>query len=126
MSLDITKSLGCSLAVAATMLLAHVGSAAAATPQGEAQQQVIDFLTGNLATHHQIPRTEGPRDVASRLDAQEFARRLLLGWSACGIGDSKSPKQHLNPAVSDDSGQSSAEDGDVQAAMRQVLLGKHS
>jgi len=127
MSLSITKSLRRPLAIAAAVLLVHAGRAAAASPQSDIQQQVMDFLTGNVAIHS-IPRAEQPGREASRssLDAQEFARRLLLGWSISRVGDSQSRKQSLSPAASNDSEQGSPEQGDAQAAMRRVLLGEHS
>ena len=127
MSLNIPRSLRRSLAIASAVLLVHGGSAAAANPQGDIQQQVRDFLTGNVAMHS-IARPERPAGEALRSnpDAQEFARRLLLGWSACRVGDSQSPKQRLSPAVPNDSEQGSPEQGDAQAAMRQLLLGEHS
>jgi len=92
------------------MLLAHTGSAAAASPQSDIQQQVMgNGLPNRESRGAPDSANGGSRDAASRLDAQEFARRLLLGWSACSIGDTKSPRQHLNLAVSHDSGKSSAE-----------------
>ena len=127
MSLHVAGSLRRSLSIVSAALLIHVGSAVAATPENGIQRQVMSFLTGNPAMHA-IPRSERPRDEASRssLDAQEFVQRLLRGWSIFSVEGSMSSQGRGGPAAWRDSRQGSAEHGDVQAMMRQVLLGQHS
>jgi hypothetical protein len=80
MSLHITKTFGRSLALASAALLIHIGSAAAATSHGDFQQQVQQWLSGNIASHT-LPQVATRSDDSSRssVDPQKSVREFLRG-----------------------------------------------
>lgn len=126
MSNRITQSLGRALLITAAALFIQIGSAAAATPQGDIQQQMREVLSGSIATRAS-PRTEsGPTDAArSNLDAQEFARQLLLGRSVSIVGNAKTTKQNLQADAFESSRKPRA-DEDFQSMVRRSLLGERA
>jgi hypothetical protein len=126
MSVRITRPLRRALPLAATALFLHFGSAAAANPQGDIQQQMRDVLTGSIATHA-IPHSESDPAAAvrSNADTQAFVQQLLLGWSVSHVGRANTAKQRLQAEVSVSSQQSQADD-DFQSTVRQSLLGEHA
>ena len=123
MTIRITQSLSRALPIAAAMLFLQVGSAAAASPQGDIQEQMREILSGSVATHTIHPSESRSTDVvASDPDAQEFARQLLLGWSASHLENAKATKPRLQAAAVA-SGQTPRSDEDFQSTVRQSLLG---
>ena len=124
MTIRITQSLSRALPIAAAVLFLQIGSAAAASPQGDIQEQMRKILSGSVATHTIHPSESRSTDVvASDPDAQEFARQLLLGWSASHhLGHAKATKPRLQAAAVA-SGQTPRSDGDFQSTVRQSLLG---
>jgi len=126
MSIRITQSLSRALPIAAAALFMHIGSAAAASPQGDVQQQMRDVLTGSIATHA-IARSESDpaTTVRSNVDAQAFARQLLLGWSVSQVERANATKQKLQAEVSESS-QSSRADEDFQSTVRQSIVGERA
>ena len=124
MSVRITRSLSRTLPLAAAALFLHFGSAAAANPQGDIQQQMRDVLTGSIATHA-IPHSESApaAAVGSNVDTQAFAQQLLLGWSVSHVVRANTTKQKVQAEVSV-SGQPPQADEDFQSAVRQSLLGE--
>lgn len=122
MSMRITQSLNRVLPIAAAALFIQIGSAVAATPQGDIQQQMREVLSGSAATHAIARSQSDPTDdVVSNLDAQRFARQLLLGWSISHLGRTKTTKQ-LQASTSESSQKPQA-DEDFQSTVQQVLLG---
>ena len=125
MSMHITQSLSRALPIAAAALFFQIGSAAAASPQLDFQQQVRDVLTGSIATHTVAHSDADPANaVRSNTDAQEFARQLLLGWSVSHVG-ARATKQKVQTLASE-STQRPQSDGDFQSIVQEVLLGKHA
>jgi hypothetical protein len=112
MSLHIGSSFTRPLALASAALVMHIGAATAADSKGDVQQQVREVLTGTTTSHF-APQSE-PRDarVATRaVDSQELVRQILLGTTT---GASGKPETQKRQVAFDD----------VQAAVRQVLLGQ--
>jgi hypothetical protein len=80
MSIHIRNSFTRSSSLIAAALLIRIGTAMAADPAGDVQQQMRELLAGGSATRSALS-SEGhdggtPRHGA---DAQELARRLVLG-----------------------------------------------
>lgn len=126
MSIRITKSLSRAIPVTAAALFLHIGSAAAASPQGDIQQQMRDVLTGSIATRV-IPHSAADPAAAVRsdVDTQAFARQLLLGWSVSHVGRAQATQQKLQAEASESSHQPQA-DEDFQSTVRQSLLGERA
>ena len=127
MSLHIMKFLGRPLSVISVALLIHVGGAVAADSAGDVQQQARDLLTGRIATQSapsSEPRAE--RAVRSTGDAQELARRVLLGVADSGVQGTKPiarPDSAAAP-VGFSVQKSVLARGDAQAMARRLLLGQ--
>jgi hypothetical protein len=124
MSRQIVNSFARSLAVASAAALIHIGSAAAA-PQSDFQSQVSAVLAGNIASHSSL-RADPPRDEAtgSKVDAQESARQLLLGWSASHPGLARSATESQATTASDVIRQDSEEQEDAQVTVQRFLRGR--
>jgi hypothetical protein len=123
MSIHITRRLSTALPIAAAALFIQIGSAAAASPQVDFQQQVRDVLTGSVAARA-IPHSDADpaNAVRSNSDAQQFAQQLLLGWSVSHLGRARVVNPTLQAEVSDSS-QKPRADEDFQSTVRQSLLG---
>jgi hypothetical protein len=123
MSIHITRRSSTALAVTAAALSIHIGSAAAASPQIDLQQQVRDVLTGSVAAHA-IPHSDADpaNAIRSTSDAQLFAQQLLLGWSVSHLGRAQATQPKLQAKASDSSRKTPA-DEDFQSTVRQSLLG---
>lgn len=126
MSVRITRPLRRALPLAAAALFLHFGSATAANPQGDIQQQMRDVLTGSIAIRA-IPHSESDLAAAvpSKSDTQAFVQQLLLGWSVSHVGRVNTGKQRLQAEVSASRQQPQA-DKDFQSTVRQSLLGEHA
>lgn len=124
MSIHITRRLGTALPIAAAALFIQIGSAAAASPQVDFQQQVSDVLTGGIAAHA-IPHSDADptNAVRSVSDAQLFAQQVLLGWSVSHPGRTQATMPKLQAKASD-SGRKMLADEDFQSTVRQSLLGE--
>ena len=124
MSIHITRRLSTALPIAAAALFIQIGSAAAASPQVDFQQQVRDVLTGSIAAHA-IPHSDADpaNAVRSTSDAQLFAQQLLLGWSVSHVERTQATKPKLQAKASDSS-QKTPADEDFQSKVRQSLLGE--
>lgn len=124
MTIRFTQSFSRALPIAAVALFVHVGSAAAASPQGDIQQQMREVLTGHIATHA-VPHSQSAPATAvhSNVDAQAFARQLLLGWSVSRVGRANTVKQKLQAETSESS-QKPQTDEDFQSTVRQSLFGE--
>lgn len=123
MSIHITRRLSTALPLAAAALFIQIGSAAAASPQVDIQQQVRDVLTGSIAAHKILHSDADPANaVRSTSDAQQFAQQLLLGWSVSHLGRAQVTKPKLQAEASDSS-QKTPLDEDFQSTVRQSLLG---
>jgi hypothetical protein len=119
MSRHIAKLFKAPLVLASAAFVVHIGTASAAESKADIQQQMRDLLSGTPATHFVLP--SGPSDsrvTTPAVDSQEFAKRLLLGTAAYPVAG--------RSEVSGPSGKAQAQNrpGDMQAAMRQVLLGQ--
>ena len=111
----------------ATALLIHTCTALAADAAGDLQQQMRELLAGKIATHSAQP-SEGREDKTLRptADAQELARRLLLGVSDSRVQGT----QGMTPPESAE-GVSTLQEGslahnDAQAMARRLLLGQRN
>src|SRR5690242_5905377 len=126
MSIHITRRVSRALPLAAAALFLHFGSAVAADPPGDIQQQMRDVLTGSIADGA-IPQSESDpaASVNSKVDAQASVQQFLLGWSASQIGRANTTKQKLQAEVSE-STQTPQSDEDFQSTVRGVLLGEGS
>ena len=125
MSMHITPSLSRALPLAAAAFFIQIGSATAASPQVDFQQQVRNVLTGSIATHAIAHSDAGPANaIRSNPDAQEFARQLLLGWSASHVA-ARATKQKVQ-ALASESTQRPQSDEDFQSTVQEVLLGEHA
>jgi len=124
MSRQITNAFGRSLAIASAALLIHIGSAAAAAPQNDFQRQVSAVLAGTGATHSGL-RARSARDEATgtKVDAQQFARQLLLGWSTSHPARAGSTVQPESADASDVSGEDSGSQEDIQSTVQRFLRG---
>jgi len=124
MSIHITRRSSAALPIAAAALFMQIGSAAAAGPQVDFQQQVRDVLTGSVAARAiQHSEADPANAVRSTSDAQLFAQQLLLGWSVSHLGHSQATKPTLQAKASDSS-QKTPVDEDYQSTVRQSLLGE--
>lgn len=124
MSIHITRRLRTALPLAAAALFIQIGSAAAASPQVDFQQQVRDVLTGNIAAHAIAHSDADPANpVRATSDAQQFAQQLLLGWSVSHLGRVEVAKPKLQAKASDSSRKPQV-DEDFQSTVRQSLLGE--
>lgn len=126
MSRQISNAFGRSLAIASTALLIHIGSAAAAAPHSDFQNQVSAVLAGTLARDGASTsslRANSPRDEAtdSNADAQQFAQRLLLGWNASHPGHAGSAARSHSTTASAVT-QQPAED--IQITVQRFLQGQ--
>jgi hypothetical protein len=126
MSLPIATLLNRSLAIASVALGIHVGVAAAGDPAGDIRRQTNASLAGSTKAHY--AQQTGPRDskVADPTpDAQELARRLLLGSNL----SSAAGAQPIKPEAAEATGEPEHQKhpivyGDPQAAAQQLLLGQ--
>jgi len=126
MFVHITRRLSRALPLTAAALFLHFGSAAAANPPDDIQQQMREVLTGSIATHAIPHSASDPANAAhSNVDTQAFVRQLLLGWSVSRAPDARATKQKLQADVSQSSQQPRA-DGDFQSTVRQSLLGERA
>lgn len=122
MSRNITNGFARSLTVASAALLIHVGAAAAAAPQSDFQRQVSAVLAGNIASHSPL-RARSRRDAdpsGSKVDTQQFAQQLLLGWSASHPVRAGSATQSRSPIIRQDA----PAQGDIQGMVQHLLLGQ--
>jgi hypothetical protein len=122
MSIHVTRRPGAAPAAAAAALFIQIGSAAAASPPVDFQQQVRSVLTGSIAAHA-IPHSDAdPTNTFGwNSDAQQFAQQLLLGWSVAHRA--QAPKENLQAETSNASRRPHA-DEDFQLTVRQSLLGE--
>ena len=127
MSLHIAKLIKNPLILASAALLIQINAASAADSAGDTQQQVRDLLTGTT-TAHSAPQT-GPREgnaTSTAVDSQEFVKQLLLGATASPVRDAGT-LEHAEVAGTPgktESQQRPSGHGDIQAAMRKLLLGQ--
>lgn len=123
MSIHIIRRLSTALPIAAAAFSIQIGSAAAASPQGDFQQQVRNVLTGSIAVHA-IPHSDAdPANAArSNSDAQQFAQQLLLGWSVSHAGRAQATKPNLQAKASGSTQKTPAVE-DFQSTVQQSLLG---
>jgi hypothetical protein len=125
MSTRITRPLSRALPLAAAALYLHFGSAAAANPRGDIQQQMMDVLTGSIATRAVPHSGSGPANAASQdVDTQESVRQLLSGRSVSQVNRTDTAKQNLQAAAPNESTQKTQAEEDFQSTVRQSLLGK--
>jgi hypothetical protein len=127
MSLHIVKFLGRPWSLIAAAFLINVGSPVAADSAGDVQQQMRELLAGRVATQSAPPsERRADRAQSGTGDAQEFARRLLLGVSDSGA-------EGIEPTTRPDSAGAPVQlsvqkgvlvRGDVQAMARRLLRGE--
>lgn len=104
MSIRILKSFSRSSPLIAAALLIHIGTAMAADPAGDVQQQMRELLAGKSATRSALISeghdggTPGPG-----ADAQELARRLVLGVTDSRIKGSEAITPPANAVAPNDS-----------------------
>ena len=126
MSLHIVKFLSRPLALISAALLIHVGGAVAADSAGDAQQQARELLAGRIAAQSAPSERRAEGTVRSTGDAQELARRVLLGVTDSGVQGTKPitrPDKAAAP-VELTVQKSLPAHGDAQAMARRLLLGQ--
>jgi hypothetical protein len=125
MSRQITNAFVRSLSIASATLLVHIGGAAAAAPQDDFQSQVSAVLAGTGATHS-APRANSAADEATgpRGDAQQFARQLLLGWSASHPARADSVALSAGTSAADVGNEDSSSQDDIQSTVQHFLRGE--
>ncbi|MDB6106447.1 MAG: hypothetical protein JWO52_6446 [Gammaproteobacteria bacterium] len=128
MSLHIAKLFKSPLALASAALVIHISAATAADSTGDIQQQMKELLTGTT-TAHSAPQS-GPREgnsTSPTVDAQEFVKQLLLGTTGSRLRSAETIKHSEAAVPSDktDPKQRPVAYSDIQAAVRQDLLGQH-
>jgi hypothetical protein len=127
MSLHIAKLFKSPLALASAALVIHISAATAADSTGDIQQQVRDLLTGTTTAHS--AQQSGPREgnsTSPTADSQEFVKRLLLGTTTGSrVGGYEAIKHSEVAGTSGETNpkQRPVPHSDIQAAVRQVLLG---
>lgn len=127
MSRNIANAIARSLSIASVTLLMHVGTAAAAPPQPDFQREVSAVLAGNIANHSPSRASSTHADSAdSKLDAQQFAQRLLLGWSTSHPARPASATQSPGPGTAAGMRQDSPAQGDIQSMVQRFLLGQRA
>jgi hypothetical protein len=126
MSIRITRRFSRALPLIATALFVQIGSAGAASPQGDIQDQMREVLSGSIATRAIAHSEAGPASaVRSNSDAQQFAQQLLLGWSVAHRGRAQATKQRLQAEASESRQQPQAHQ-DFQSTVRQSILGERA
>jgi hypothetical protein len=126
MSQHIAKLIKAPLVLASAALAVHIGTAAAADSKADFQQQVREMLSGAPATHF-IPQSgqSDSRPTTSAADSQAFARQLLLGATVPRVRDTEATN-HSNVAAAPGNTELQKRPvarADIQAAMRQLLMG---
>ncbi|TLZ07629.1 MAG: hypothetical protein E6K31_15055 [Gammaproteobacteria bacterium] len=129
MSLHLVKSFSRPLSLISAALLLHIGGAVAADAAGDVQQHMREVLAGG-AVIRSAPSSERRDDTAGRPtpDAQELAKRLLLGITDSRIQGTRAMTQ---PESVVKAGASSLRKGplahdDAQAMARRLLLGQRN
>ena len=118
MSPRFMRSFSHTLAAIPAVFLIHIGGAAAGDSAGDVQQQIRELLSGRTQTQAAAPVERGAdRTVTSPVDAQDSARRLLLG-----LTDSQGL---VTSAIGGPAGQRNVHVyGDAQAMARSLILGQ--
>lgn len=126
MSSPIVKTLKSTVAVASAALFIQIGSAAAASPRGDFQQQVRRVLTGIPASPSIARPDSGRPDRLDRdTDAQAFVRRVLLGVSVARSAAADSVRRPQAKGALEVT-RSTSTGEDAQTTVRQVLLGRRA
>lgn len=121
MSLRIVRSFSHPLSLISVALLIHIGGAVAADPAGDVQQQMRQVLAGRIAIQS-APPSERRDDTAGRPsgDAQDLARRLLLGVTGSRVQGTEAITRHENAE------KGLPVHGDAQAIAQRVILGQRN
>jgi len=127
MSTHIAKFFKAPLVLASAALVMHISAATAADAQGDIQQQMRELLAGTRTTHF-VPQS-GPREGKATppvVDSQEFAKQLLLGAAAYRIAGAETgkPSEAADPSGKTEAHKRPVASVDMQAAVRQLLLGQ--
>src|SRR5437588_4880472 len=126
MSLHLVKSLSRPLSLISAALLLHIGGAVAADAAGDVQQHMREVLAGG-AVIRSVPPSEPRDDTAGRpaADAQELAKRLLLGVTDSRIQGTRAmtpPDSVVNAGFR----QGPLAHHDAQAMARRLLVGQRN
>ena len=125
MSRQISNAFVRSLSIASATLLVHVGSVAAAVPRYDFQSQVSAVLAGTAATHSASPANPAADAVTgTKIDAQAFARELLLGWSASHPARGGPVAAAGKTSTAEVSGGDSSAQDDIQSTVQHFLRGE--
>lgn len=128
MSLHIAKLIRSPLALVSAAFIVHIGAATAADSPGGIQQQMKELLTGTIPTHF-VSRSEpgGDKVTSPAADSQEYVKQLLLGATASRVGGTEAIKHSevVGASGKTDPKQRPVTHRDMQAAVRQDLLGQH-
>lgn len=127
MSLHIARLFKNPLTLASAALVLHIGAATAADSTGDIQQQLRELLTGTPTAHSASqPRPLEGNATSPTVDSQEFLRQLLGAATPSHVGDAETIKySEIAGASGEAAGKARpGAQADVQAAMRQILLGQ--
>jgi len=129
MSSRIVRSFRHPLSLISAGLLIHIGGAVAADFAGDVQQQMRQLLAGTIAMQSAAP-AERRGDTAGRPggDAQELARRLLLGVTDSRVHGTEAITPGEHAAAPGDSVRHKGlpVHGDAQAIAQRVILGQRN
>jgi hypothetical protein len=104
MSIQTLKSFTRSSSLIAVALLIRIGGAMAADPAGDVQQQMRELLAGKVATRSALTTEWHDAGTAgTSADAQELARRLLLGVTDSRFKGTEVPAPPANAVAPNDS-----------------------
>lgn len=127
MSLHIAKLFKNPLTLASAALVLHIGAATAADSTGDIQQQLRELLTGTPTAHSAPqPRPLEGNATSPTVDSQEFLRQLLGAATPSHVRDAETIKHSEVAGASGEKAEKGRPGGpaDVQAGMRQILLGQ--
>jgi len=127
MSHHIAKLFKAPRVLASVALVIHLGTASAADSTGDIQQQVRDLLSGTPATHF-VPQSgqSDSKTTTPAVDSQEFVKQLLLGATVLRVRDTETINHGKVAAATGTPQlqQRPVAHADIQASMRQILLGQ--
>ena len=127
MSYQIAKLFKAPLVLASAALVIHIGTASAADSKGDIQQQVRDMLSGTPAAHFVSQSGQSDSKATTpAIDSQEFVKQLLLGATASRVRDAEAIDHSKVAAAPGNTElqQRPVARADIQAAMRQLLMGQ--
>jgi hypothetical protein len=126
MSLHVARHFIRPLLLVGAVLVVHIGTASAGDAIGDIPQQMRELLAGTTTSHSSPQSAPRYGKVAiPTADIQEMTRQYLSGkaLSVRGVAESK-PSEVAGASTKTEPQKRTVVSGDVQADIRQVLLGQ--